>query len=338
MAFDRRTIVLGLGLSLASACARAEKRQGRSMKGDPLWPAFKSAFLDPSGRIIDNGNGGISHSEGQSYGLLLALWNDDRATFDRVLGWTERTLARQDMALYSWRYDPRSATPVADPNNATDGDIAIAWALAEAGRHWRNQDYAERSAAIRAAIAGHLILERYDRQLLLPGLNGFVGGQAVTLNPSYYLWPALDLFRQLDGSARWGRMIADGEALLGRARFGPLGLPTDWIDVTGRDSVVPAAGRPPRFGFDAIRAPLYAQAGRRLSLIAPARDFWRSYAANQRPIPAFVDVRSGEVAPYALSSGGMEIASRIMGVTPPAGGLAPDYYAAVLQMLARHLI
>lgn len=338
MGFDRRTILLGMGLTLASACARAEKRQGRGMKNDPLWPAFKSAFLDPSGRIVDNGNGGISHSEGQSYALLFALWNDDRAAFDTVLGWTERTLARQDMALYSWRYDPRSATPVADPNNATDGDIAIAWALAEAGRHWRNPAYAERSKAIRAAIAEHLILERHDRQLLLPGLNGFDGAQAVTLNPSYYLWPALDLFRQLDGNARWGRVITDGEALLGRARFGPLALPTDWIDVTGRDSVVPAAGRPPRFGFDAIRAPLYAQAGGRLGLVTPVRDFWRSYAANQRPTPAFVDVQSGEVAPYALSAGGMEIASRVMGTTPPAGGLAPDYYAAVLQMLARHLI
>src|SRR5690606_13952978 len=133
------------GLTLASACARAEKRQGRSAKSDPLWPAFKSAFLDPTGRIVDNGNGGISHSEGQSYALLLALWNDDRATFDTVLAWTERTLSHPDMALFSWRYDPRAANPVADPNNATDGDIAIAWALAEAGRKWRDPAYAKRS-------------------------------------------------------------------------------------------------------------------------------------------------------------------------------------------------
>ncbi|MET0250518.1 MAG: glycosyl hydrolase family 8 [Sphingobium sp.] len=338
MAFDRRTLLLGMGLTLASACARAEKRRGRAVKSDPLWPAFKSAFLDPSGRIVDNGNGGISHSEGQSYALLLALWNDDRATFDAVLGWTERTLARQDMALFSWRYDPRAGNPVSDPNNATDGDIAIAWALAEAARQWRAPAYAQRSTAIRAAIRSHLVVERFGQQLLLPGLNGFAGGQGVTLNPSYYLWPALDLFRQLEGDAAWGRVIADGEALLARARFGPLALPTDWIDVTGRDSVVPAANRPPRFGFDAIRAPLYAQAGKRLALVAPVRDYWRSYAANQRPIPAFVDVQSGEVAPYALSQGGMEVATRIMGIAPPPTSLAPDYYAAALQMLARHLL
>lgn len=361
MGFDRRTMVIGMGLAMATACARAEKHgekrgekhgedrarprddylvsqpKGNAAPGGVNWPSFKAAFVDPTGRIVDNGNGGVSHSEGQSYGLLLALWNDDHDAFDAILRWTESTLAHADAALFAWRYDPRAANPVSDPNNATDGDVAIAWALAEAAKKWRRPAYAQRSTAIRAAIRSRLVVERFDRHLLLPGINGFDGEQAVTLNPSYYLWPALDTFHRLDGDAAWGRVIADGEALMARARFGPLALPTDWIDINGHDSVVPANGRPSRFGFDAIRAPLYAQAGGRTALVTPVRQFWQAYAGNRQPIPAWVDVRSGEVAPYTLSAGGMAIAADVLGNVAPPTQLSSDYFAASLQMLAAHL-
>lgn len=337
MAFDRRSLLMGMGLTLATACARAEKRKEVGVSGGVDWPSFRAAFLDPAGRIVDNGNDGVSHSEGQSYALLFALWNDDRGSFDTVLSWTERNLAHEDMALFAWRYDPGAPEPVADPNNATDGDIAIAWALAEAARKWRHPAYAERSAAIRKAIRTRLVVDRFGRQLLLPGLNGFATDQAVTINPSYYLWPALDLFRRLDGDQVWGRVIADGEALLGRARFGPLGLLTDWIDVTGRDMVEPAAGKPARFGFDAVRVPLYAKAGMRTAFVTPVRQFWQGYTDSHRPIPAWVDVQSGEVAPYALSAGGAAVAARILPASPAPDRLSPDYYAAALQMLARYL-
>jgi endoglucanase len=356
MGFDRRTLLIGMGLTLATACARAEKRgenrtekQSGSRSARPIekrretavtggvdWPSFKASFLDPSGRVVDNGNGGVSHSEGQSYGLLLAVWNDDQPIFDTIWKWTESTLAHQDMALFSWRYDPRAAIPVNDPNNATDGDIAIAWALAQASHKWRNPAYAQRSSAIRGAIRSKLVIERFGRQLLLPGLNGFNSEPNATLNPSYYLWPALDAFRDLDGDAAWGKIIGDGEALMEKARFGPLALPTDWIDVTGHDSVMPAAGRPARFGFDAIRVPLYAQAGRRTELVAPIRQYWQGYTGNHQPIPAWVDVQSGEVAPYALSAGGAAIAANILGGSAP-DRLSTDYFAASLQMLAAHL-
>ena len=36
------------------------------------WRIFKQRFLAADGRIVDDGNGGISHSEGQGYGMVLA--------------------------------------------------------------------------------------------------------------------------------------------------------------------------------------------------------------------------------------------------------------------------
>jgi len=35
---------------------------------------------------------GISHSEGQGYGMLLAVAADDRPTFDLLWGWTRAQL------------------------------------------------------------------------------------------------------------------------------------------------------------------------------------------------------------------------------------------------------
>jgi len=97
--------------------------------------------------------------------------------------------------------------------------------------------------------------------------------------------------------------------------------------------VAPAADKPPRFGYDAIRVPLYAAMGRRLPLVQPIQAWWTSLAAQHRPIPAWVDVVTGEQANYPLSNGGAAIVARLTRQPAPAQ-LDSDYFAASLQMLA----
>lgn len=334
MAVDRRTFALAALAALTGSCAQANEK--RMAHHDSFWPTFKSAFLLPSGRVVDNGNDGISHSEGQGYGLWLALSANDRAAFDSILQWTEANLGRSDLALYAWRYDPRGSNPVTDQNNATDGDIFIAWALARAAELWREPAYAKRSEEIRAAILAHLVVERFGRHLLLPGLEGFSTPNSVTVNPSYFIWPAFDKFRAMDGASVWGALIADSEKLLTASRFGPHRLPTNWIDVTASPALAPAASKPPRFGFDAIRIPLYATAGGRAGLVSPVIEYWRQYRSSGKPIPAWIDVQSGQEADYGLSPGGLAVVDRVL-VQRNVRPLAADYYAAVLQMLAKAL-
>jgi endoglucanase len=178
------------------------------------------------------------------------------------------------------------------------------------------------------------VVDRFGRPLLMPGRVGFANdARGVMVNPSYYVWPALDAFARLDGAATWGGVIASGEALLRQARFGPLNLPCDWVSVTGPRAVAPAPDKPPRFGYDAIRVPLYALLGRRTALTGDVATWWRSVMAQHRAIPAWIDVVTGEEAPYAVSSGGAAIASRLTG-TPAPAQLDSDYFAASLQMLA----
>lgn len=332
MALDRRLFCSGLLMAFAAAACEA-KGSSPTINGTD-WQTYRDRFLATDGRIIDNGNGGISHSEGQGYGLLLALAASDKEAFTRIAHWADTNLARGDVALYSWRYDPRSANPVSDRNNATDGDMLIAWALAEAGKRWKIRNYADRSTAIRRAIRQKCVVQAFDRWLLLPGIDGFAQPAKVTVNPSYFIWPALDAFARADGAQVWQPVIDDSTAILKLARFGPHNLPTDWLVVTGKDAVAPAEDKPPRFGFDAVRIPLYASMGRRPALASDIALYWRANLALKRPIPGWIDVVTNEEAPYPLPEGGQAIVARALNMTAPSM-LSTDYYAATLQMLSR---
>ncbi|XBS68472.1 glycosyl hydrolase family 8 [Acerihabitans sp. KWT182] len=102
--------------------------------GNLGWQQYKQAFVLPDGRVVDTGNHDVSHSEGQGYGMLMAVFNDDKQTFANIWRWTRQTLYRDDVGLFSWRYEPQEKVAIADPNTASDGDTLIAWALLLGGK------------------------------------------------------------------------------------------------------------------------------------------------------------------------------------------------------------
>ena len=334
MGFERRTVLTALAFALTTGCARAKSsRSADGLMLDPaLWQGYKARFLAPEGRIVDNGNGGVSHSEGQGYGMVLAQAAGDSAAFDGMARWTAQTLLRKDVALHSWRFTPGRADPVADPNNATDGDLLIAWALLMAGRRWGKADYLQQSAAIRGAIAQKLIVQRHGFSLLLPGLVGFARPDRVVINPSYYVWPAIDSFVRLEPRF-WGPLASDGLKILKAARFGPSGLPADWLDIKGKGVVEPAEGRDPVFGFEGIRVPLYCLMSGRGSACDTIARYWSALNRAGKPLPAWVNVVTGETAPYALSGGATAIAGRLLNRNLSAATADQDYYAATLGLM-----
>ncbi|RKF23106.1 endoglucanase [Altericroceibacterium spongiae] len=340
MAFNRRLFLAAGAVALASVgCNRVGSTVTRPADDADVsagWLMMKT-YLMGDGRIVDTGNGSISHSEGQGYGMLLAALAGDRDSFDKMYRWTMNTLRQNDKALFAWRYDPSSANPISDPNNATDGDILIAWALMIAGDRWKESTYRKDAASIRKAVQSSMIVKRGGMSVILPGQYGFQQNAVTTVNLSYYIWPALDAFRKADGDAAWGDVLRDGEALLAKAQFGPLHLPTDWIDLSDEGAVVPTPGRPPRFGFDAVRIPLYLMMGGRGRLAAPIESFWSSYINQGRAIPAWVDVQNGQTASFPLSSGAMTIVARLTGrnILAMENSGSADYYSTVLKALSQ---
>jgi endoglucanase len=184
-----------------------------------------------------------------------------------MANWANETLMRSDVALHAWKYDPNSPERVPDRNNATDGDILIAWALgrgASAGPAMAGapalRPSARRSAAgwwSNASATSCCCRPRWLRRQQ-PGANG-----PVIVNPSYFIWPAFRTFAEWDNGDFWSALGDDSAMVVSQARFGPFGLPADWVEVSGPGQFAPAPGHDPRFGFDAIRVPLYAMAGNR---------------------------------------------------------------------------
>lgn len=298
----RRGAILGSffgAMSVSSVIPEPEFEAARS------WAFFKRQFVAPDGRVVDTGNRGISHSEGQGYGMLIAAHAEDRAGFELIADWTHRHLQRRDDALHCWRYDPNSEMPVADTNNATDGDIVIAWALQRAAAQWRVPAWRQRAIAIAQDVLRRCVLEVGDRLVLLPGASGFLDRQGVMLNLSYYVFPALAELSMLVPGPQWKRLVADGRALIHESRFGRWGLPADWISLprSGIGRVTLAPTRPPRFSYDAVRVPLFLAWGgwRDDAVLTAAASFWMD--PEHERFPAWTDLRSNVISPYPADAG-----------------------------------
>jgi endo-1,4-beta-D-glucanase Y len=305
------------------------------------WATYRDRFVSEDGRVLDTGNKAVSHTEGQGWGMLFAEAAGDRTSFAKVWDWTRSKLQRHDNALFSWRWDPAGGkTPVADANDASDGDILIAWALIRAARRWHEPGYADAARRIVADIRRRLLVAVPEGLVLLPGSAGFKGTDGTIVNPSYYIYPALKDFAQILPSPQWQRLGRDGLRLLADGRFGRWGLTPDWIDIGKKGGLAPAAKFPARFGFEAIRVPLYLIWGGWASpeRLAPCLDFWNDFGT--KPIPAWANVEDNSLAPYAGSTGFRAIVELARGYGQPDPPPLPtigdkdDYYSASLVLLA----
>lgn len=341
--------LLGLpALALVGMAARPALRKASQWVAPPQadaqaiagWHAFKKTYLHSDGRVVDTGNGGISHSEGQGMALVFAASFGDRDAFDRAWGWTRATLRRAGDHLHAWRYRPSDANPVSDRNSATDGDLLIALGLALAARRWKDPVAQAEAKAIGRDLATLVVRKVGGRTLLLPGADGFLFRDRVVINPSYYVFPALQELAALMPDGPWPLVMRDGVALLREAAFGRWSLPPDWLDVpTDGGPMAPSADWPPRFSYDAVRVPLYlVWAGMSSQPVVAAVDRFWSEAAGP---PAWVDVGTDGLANYSLTVGEQAIralvSARLSGAaqaTLPSVDRAPDYYAGALVLLS----
>lgn len=235
------------------------------------WPrldAFIRGHVQADGRVIDIGPPAQTTSEGQSYGMFFALVNNDRSTFERILGWTQSNLAGGDLRtrLPAWRWGAGrdGKYGVLDPNAAADADLWIAYDLAEAGRLWREPRYTSLARALVAQIGSREVFDLPDfGAMLAPGPNGFaLAADLWRLNPSYLPIPLLRVAAQLDPGGPWQRIAANTVRFV--QATSPRGFAPDWAGYQqGKGFVVdPVNGDVG--SYDAIRVYLWA------GLTAPA--------------------------------------------------------------------
>ena len=217
-----------------------------------MFDQYKQAFIKPDGRVFDPQNGGITHSESQGYGMMLALLGGDRATFDRIWQFARNTMQKPDK-LFGWKYVPGKG--VTDWNNATDGELLIATALALAGERWNEPSYVSEAAAIANATGHHMIRRYGGYTVLMPGNWAEPSGRkrSMTVNLSYFIPLTLGVMQALAPRHDWESVYSDSIRLLNDL----IHPPSDWTDINKHGEPNPATGWEPKFSYDAGRIPLY---------------------------------------------------------------------------------
>lgn len=327
------------------------------------WATFRRSTVSADGRVIDaSTENQVTVSEGQAYGLFFALVANDRATFDKLLSWTENNLAQGDLSghLPAWiwgRLPPDkpgkdgNAWGVIDTHSAADADLWMAYTLLEAGRLWQER----RFTSLGTLMARRIVSEETGQlpglgRTVLPGPAGFrLGDNRWRLNPSYV---PLQVMRRLAAllpeEPGWAQMTESSIRLI--LETAPRGYSPDWVEYDAASGFLPDTATNAESAYNGIRVYLWAgmlapqdpQRARVLRQFVPLADY---VAANGHP-PERVDTRTGQpgpnvgnggfsaaVAPYLAALGRQDLAraqvqrTREMAAREPLG-----YYSEVLAL------
>ncbi len=244
---------LGLALVFAGA-VEAHSAPPRAGVLRRSWRGYKRTYVERDGRVVDPRNGGISTSEGQAYGMLRAVWIDDRRAFRKLQGWTLDELQGGDpVALPAWKWADGS---VADPQPASDADQLMAYALLLAWERWGDDADKQQALGLMKAVWDHETVTVGLRRVVVPGPWALTE-DPLPLNPSYFLPFCWRAFAEVDPSHPWMRLV--GQAYDAFDDYAaPSGLPQDWVYVdpgTGEPVDTPEGGKtdPDHHGFEAFR-------------------------------------------------------------------------------------
>ncbi len=250
---------------MAAALFSLVSQGGTTRKAWPFWEQYASSFISPQGRVIDPDRNAMTTLEGQSYALFFSLVANDRATFDRLLAWTEKNLAGGDLGrqlpAWSWGTKPDGSMGIMDPNSASDADLWIAYSILEAGDLWKNPAYTQKGRALLSHIAHEEVATVPSiGPVLLPGKEGFHPTQNEwLLNPSYFPLPVLMGAAHFAPEGPWLKMAQGLPAWLKEAS--PAGFAMDWVKCDGKgiSAAVPLgnSSEAPRGSYDAIRVYLW---------------------------------------------------------------------------------
>ncbi|OUM43338.1 glycosyl hydrolase family 8 [Arthrobacter sedimenti] len=216
---------------------------------------FLDNWVDGDGRVVRRDQGGDTVSEGQAYGLLIALGADDEGRFDAIWRWTQSNLLRHD-GLLAWRWQDGE---IVDNEPASDADVDAARALVLAGSHFDRPDLTEAGNSLAGAVMDSMTAQTPLGRILLPGVWA-AGGPDYDYNPSYASPVSFGVLAESTGDARWAELRAGGTAVTA-ALLTRSPLPPDWAQVTGVGDVnaMPGAagkGEDVRYSYDAARLPL----------------------------------------------------------------------------------
>ena len=221
-----------------------------------VWQHWKTNIRQ-DGFVMSRQNGGAT-SEGQSYGMLMALYMNDQAAFDQLWSAAKKmqfkanpqvmqSFQQGTQHLFYWRYamNPQMGREMPVTHEvASDGDLVIAYALQMGAKQWDRADYLQEAKAIISELWTHTVREKNGKLYfscashMTPQTSG-----ALVVNSTYL---APDMFRTFslvdtEHAAGWLKLAEDTYTALEECgRYTAYGIPPSWCDVTWNEgSMVP---------------------------------------------------------------------------------------------------
>jgi endoglucanase len=314
--------------ALASAqqsVARAQQAEGAAAapqlacKPWPLWERYAEHFISADGRVIDRTADDRTTSEGQAYGLFLALVSGDRARFDKVLHWTEKNLAgpslRARLPAWLWGKQAAGGWGTVDENAASDADVWMVYALLEAARAFRAPAYAETARELAARIAKEEVVDLPGLgPTLLPGPKGFLDARvkgAARLNSSYLVMPVLRRIAAAGVPGPWSQVVESSRRVLleGAQR----GLSPDWLRYVPGSGFLSDTETGTLCSYDAIRVYMWSavlpQAEPQREQLALAAQSFSALVARLGRVPERIDVSTSDVSVTSGPPGFLAVAT-----------------------------
>lgn len=234
-------------------------------KTPALWSGWKSRFL-AGGIVQGNDPNGTKRpiSEGQSYGLLMAVWMGDRATFNTIWSATENEFWRSDKGWYGWL--TKTSGQAGGENFAGDADIDIAGALIFASAlvdsgYWQDYTVGGNNYKAKAKIVLKSVMDNFIDKNANYRVNSWPNAGEGIRNPSYHMpqwYPIFKEFAAANGMSTydWDAATKGAYDFLEAQPNAQFGVARNFSSNTG-GSPNGGTSSPNNYdmGFDAIRVP-----------------------------------------------------------------------------------
>ncbi len=168
----------------------------------------KFVVADGGGQRVktpENTNAQDTVSEAIAYGMLIAVYMDDKALFDGLWTYWKAHSATSDGPLMYWKV-PGSA----GDGTATDADEDAAFAMLMASKQWSGGSYAADATSLIKAVLAHDMSGSFIKY----GSNGSASNNT---NPSYFAPAYYRAFAKADSgnAAAWNGLASGSYTLLG---------------------------------------------------------------------------------------------------------------------------
>lgn len=187
-------------------------------------------------------------SEGMGYGLLIALFQNDWDTFNKLFLYVYNSVTRDygNTGSYMMPWIMESFSEYKDLSAATDADLDIATALILA--YFKLASVSPDLASVYLSHAMNIINSIWDdvimglcnqNYLVCSGNSSMWYSAPVVFNLSYFSPVAYRLFQVVDPNHDWNAVINANYAYMKTAQNIGVGLTPDWSDATGSPVLSP---------------------------------------------------------------------------------------------------